>query len=299
MGMCRIEHMQMLLKNGQTRTLRKGGQNMGQSINLKSMQMVLLILSLTTISVCSTATEPELRSQQLFPIKLQAGVLLIYHGPSDSLTIEGPAVVDWKWDDGELYMTSGAGSVRVRPLRAFPHQPMTPEMIAQAQAHFTSVPFIEERLARIPNPTDEEWADAYTAWLNAKSSFIRQLQIAYRDDGRADRAAVAEELLARINAHELVVPGSAKLAPVPDPRSTGRDIWVAYKGVPPKSNGSPDMWVIMLRADYHDPVPLPSRISREAALNLHHAVYLATENRDKPTFIDLSTGLTIRPRNWR
>jgi hypothetical protein len=272
---------------------------MDQCINHKSLLRVLLILSLTAISVCSAATGPELRTQQLFPIELQSGDLLIYHGPSDSLTVEGPAFVEWKWDDGELFLTSGGGFARVRPLKAFPHQPMTPEMITRARARYTNVPFIKERLTGVSDPADQEWAAAYTDWLDAISSFMRQQQVAYRDDARADRSVVTEELLARINTHDLVVPGSAVIAPVPDPRCTGRDVWVAYKGIPPKSNGSPNREVIMLRADYRDPTPPPSRISREAALNLHHAIYLATENRDKPTFIDLSTGLTIRPRNRR
>jgi len=132
---------------------------------------------------CSdSSTGPQ--DSEFYPIELLTGDILLYEGPTDSLTFTGPAEVYWRWKSGELFMAGQGGSVRVRPLEQFPSEPMTPEMIAQARAHFTDVPFIEELLAGIPDPSDEEWATAYIAWLDTISAFHRQICITYRDDPR-------------------------------------------------------------------------------------------------------------------
>ncbi len=263
---------------------------------IRHMLILSLITGLGLVIILSLGCSGLLtgpRDSEFYPIEIDDGDLLIYEGPGDSLTITGPAMVYWYWERGELFMAYRAGIVRIRPLEQWPPATMTPEMIARAQARYTDVPYIEDLLAGIPDPSDEEWAVAYVAWLDAMSAFERQIKIDYRDDPRPDRTLVAQELLDQINQHELVVPGSAELADPQVPDDPTRFIWLVYKGVPPHDNGTPDMQVIVLLVNYQDPSPPATVISREDALWLHDLIdrfFLASPG---PLLIDLSTGLTV------
>jgi len=59
--------------------------------------------------------------------------------------------------------------------------------LLQLQSIFVSVPFIDEWLEGIEEPTNEEWAEAYEAWSEALSTFEYDLKVQYRDDEREDR----------------------------------------------------------------------------------------------------------------
>jgi hypothetical protein len=260
-----------------------------RNISITALIVGLGLMILLSLGCSDSMTGPG--DSEFYPIEIDDGDLLIYEGPSDSLTITGPARVYWYWVRGILFMAHGVDIVRVRPLRPFPSEPMTPEMIALAQARYTDVPFIEELLAGIPDPSDEEWATAYVAWLDTMSAFERQIMIDYRDDPRPDRTLVAQDLLDQINQHELVVPGSAELADPPVPEDPTRFIWLVYKGVPPHDNGTPDMQVIILTMYYQDPSPPATTISREDALWLHDFIDLLYEANVLPMLIDLSTGV--------
>lgn len=236
---------------------------------------------------------PELRIMQFFPIELNAGDHLVYNGPNDSLTVEGPAVLNWIWESGSLFCESSVGSIRVRPLEEFTSQPMTPEMIERARGHFLSVPFIKEQLAGIDNPTNEIWATAYQEWLSSIRSLERSHKLSFQNSNSFNQTAVAAAIAVELNNNNLVVPGSATVADPGDPNSDDRDIWLTYMGVPPHEDGTPDQWVIMLRTNFQEHQTPASSISREDALRLHHAIYIALESSSSPLLVDLSAGVSI------
>lgn len=250
---------------------------------------VLLLTGLIEIVGCTHDPEPTV--DELFSFDLSAGDQLIYQGPYHGLTIIGPDTVNWDWADGELFIGNKMATVRVRPLEPFPHEEMTEEMILRARAYFVSVPFIDEWLEGNPDPSNEEWAVAYEAWLEAKSEFVTSLKIQYRDDDREDRTLVASELVEQANNHELVVAGSATFGCL----DWGEDrcLWIAFRGVPPHEDGSLEQQFIGLERYWQEPAPLPTSISRNEAKKIHDAVKLLFDSSVGPLLIDMSTGFIV------
>ncbi len=237
---------------------------------------------------------PELRNNQLFPIQLESGDHFIFFGLADSLSITGPAVLEWNWSDGELFCSSGNHSVRVRPLEEKPSQPMTAEMLRNARSRYTDVPYIKDFLKGIDQPTDHQWATAFKAWTSEIQTLMQSKQNDYLDSGLLNPSDAARTIVSELNQHELVSPGSAVLANQEDPNSDSQNIWLHFKGVPPSESGKIIKWIIELSPTIDNKSTLPSSISRKSALQIHHAIFSLLEKSSNPLLINLSNGELIK-----
>ncbi len=265
--------------------------------NYKTFYSVFVAIILTSLIFgCSNSpTDPEPQVDEFFTCALDTGDFLIYQGPTHGLTIAGPDTVHWSWVAGGLFMGNSLATVRVRPLMPFPHEDMTEERIIEARARYVNVPFIDEWLEGNPDPTNEEWAEAYQAWFAARAEFTLNLRRQYRDDDREDRVLVVSELAEQANTHDLIVPDSVWFTPEEDNGSGMFDLWMVLKGMPLSPDGTPDEVILMLRPYWDEPEPSPtfSPISREYALDFHHGVNRLFESSAGPLLVDLSNGLSI------
>ena len=262
--------------------------------NYKKQWMLAGLFLLLSIGGCSDSTDaPVLEDNPFFSFELNAGDLLIYQGPNHGLTIEGPDTVNWNWIDGDLFMGNELATVRVRPLIAWPHEEMSEGTILQFRSIFISVPFIDEWLEGIEEPTNEEWAEAFEAWMEAQSTFAYALKVQYRDDEREDRLLVVSEIAEQANNHELIVPGSVRFSPLEDNGTGSFDLYMVSRGWPTHENGTPDESILLLRMDFQEPSPLPTEISEHDALILHSGVHMLFEASAGPLLIDLSNGYRI------
>ena len=277
--------------------LRFGRKKMQRS-NQCLMVLVVTGLSLFILPEITSANpvKEELRANKFFPIELDTGDLLAYQGPNHGLTINGPATVEWLWEDGELFMKTTTETVRIRPLEKFPHEEMTEEMIAILKASHDDVPFIDNYLLGNTNPSDQEWAEAFEAWGNACSVFTDDLKTQFKND-RRDISVVASDLKKRANLHDLVVAGSARAEWLPDEKQI--DLWLVLKGMPNHPDGTPDEVILILNRDRHEPAPLPTRITRKDALVLHHGINTLFESSKGPLVIKLGKGLFVSTSEGR
>ena len=247
---------------------------------------------------CAKPVGPELRANQFFPFELAEGDQLVYQAPSGAVVVEGPATVKWEWINGELFLESESGRIRVRPLEEFPHEEMTEQMIASARSIYENVPFIEEYLAGNPSPTDQEWASAYTAWLDACGEFSTSLKNQFKNDAR-ETATVVLDIADLANQHELVVPGTVEIVEAAGTSDGVASLLMAYKGMPLNEDGSYDKVILDLSRDWHEPTALPIGISREDALLFHHGINTLFESSSGPLFIDISQGLSVSTSRGR
>jgi len=246
---------------------------------------------------CAKPVGPELRANLFFPIELADGDQLVHETSSGSVIVEGPTTVEWEWVDGELFMEGSFGRTRVRPLEARSHEEMTEEMIIDARSRYSGVPFIVDCLKDIPSPTNQEWATAYEAWFDARAAFVAGLQSQFKNDGR-DMEAVVLDLAAQANQHLLVVPGSVRIHHV-EGDSHACTLFIRLRGVPLLPDGSLPETELVLDRNWEDSLSLPTEISKEDALILHHGINALYENSEGPLFIDLSRGLSISTSKGR
>jgi len=246
---------------------------------------------------CAKPVGPELRTNQFFPIELAQGDQLVYQAPNGSVVVEGPATIEWEWADGELFMVGTFGKIRVRPLEEFPHQEMTDEMIIRARARYSDVPFIVDYLEGNPSPTNQEWAVAYEAWFAARAEFVAGMQMQYKNDYRSVEM-IAAEYSAQANQHPLVVPGSVR-AHYAENDSESVTLFICLRGVPLHPDGSLPETELILDRNWHNPQALPTEISKEDALVLHHGINALFESSEGPLYVNLSTGLSISTKEGR
>lgn len=268
---------------------------MNPNKNLRgAMMLVILVLVTTFLSAgCAGATEPELHSEIFFGYELQSGQTFICERPSTSFRLEAGAWLDWSYDavNGALVLTTAQGIADILPLEEFPHQLMTQEMIDRARTAFTDVPFIDEQLSGTPNPTDEQWAEAYHSWLGEIQSFARSKKLQYKNDVRTSRTALALSIVADFQANSLVADNGVRMIE-PEADDTGRTLWVKYEGFTPHGDGFIVELEVALSMNYQDPLPLAERVSREEALGFFQGLYQVFES-GMPVTVDVSTGLIV------
>lgn len=246
---------------------------------------------------CAKPVGPELRTNQFFPIELAQGDQFVYQAPNGSVVVDGPATVEWEWADGELFMVGSFGKIRVRPLEELPHEAMTDEMIVRARDRYSDVPFIVDDLKDSPNPTNQEWATAYEAWFAARASFVAGLQLQFKNDGR-NVEMIAADYSAQANQHPLVVPGSVRVH-YAENDSESVTLFICLRGVPLHPDGSLPETELVLDRNWADPQALPTEISKDDALVLHHGVNALFESSEGPLYVDLSKGLSISTNKGR
>lgn len=246
---------------------------------------------------CAKPVGPELRANQLFPIELSQGDQLVYQAPSGSVVVDGPATIEWEWADGELFMVGAFGKIRVRPLEEFPHEEMTEEMIVRARDRYSEVPFIVDFLEGNSNPTNQEWATAYETWLDACAEFATSLKLQFKSDNRSMYTAT-QDIAAQANQHPLVVPGSVWVH-VAENDTDSATLFIRLRGVPLHPDGTIPETELILDRTWEDPQALPTKISNDDALVLHHGINALFESSEGPLYVDLSTGLSISTNKGR
>lgn len=262
-----------------------------------SYRVVCLVCAHFLLASSASATEPQLRKDSLFAFDLQPEQTILYTSPTQSLRITGPAEVSWAWKDGKLSITSAAGTAQVRPVESFPSAAMTDAMILRAQQRYSKVPRIAEILGANAAPSLREWAAAYSQWLEE----IEQAESALRDDYAAHAGFDKDTLVAGIAtsyaSHPLVAPGRTRVS-VSEEDSPNRDLWVVYQGIPDHPDGTPDEWLIQLRAADAPPAAPRTWFGQDEALALHHLAYIAAAT-GRPFTLDLSRGERLTTGNRR
>jgi hypothetical protein len=271
-------------------------------VNLKENTMkrypevlVGIIFFTVALNGCGDTTEPEQRINQFFDIELKPGDVLSYRDANSSLVAEGPEVVMWEYSPGELFMMTSSGRVRVRPIgEQAPVEP-TPEQISMARNYYTDVPFINEYLDDVEDPSDEQWYEAYVAWLDAMAQVRSDLREQYWSDSRPNRAALALELASTLDNHVLVKSGTVSVSTADQPFTTNQIIWLQWQGVPDNADGTPHLWFIVLTSNTGGSGGSSNdTITQEEALGLHHDIYrLFLASADRPLRVDISTGLHV------
>ncbi|MCP4145993.1 MAG: hypothetical protein GY752_12030 [bacterium] len=264
---------------------------------LKATLFLVLGILLWSGLCCAKPMGPELRADQFFPFELAEGDKLVYQALGESVIVEGPATVRWEWVDGELFMESTSGRTCVRPLEELPHVEMTEQMIVRARTRYSDVPFIVDCLQGTPNPTNREWANAYESWLEATAEFATNFKTQFKNDSR-DAQLVITELATLANQHDLVVPGSVKIH-YADGDFQSATLFIRLRGVPLHPDGSIPETELVLNQNWQEPRPIPTDISRDDALILHHGLNALYESSTGPLFIDLSKGLSISTSKGR
>ncbi len=245
------------------------------------------ILILFSFGCSDSTTDPTTPENDFYSFDLGEGDVLKYQSHNHGLTIEGPDTVHWNWVDGRFFMGNDLATVMVRPLIPAPNEGLTEEMITLARSIYTDVPFIDDLLEGNPDPTNEEWGEAYSAWLDAISELTNGIIEQFFNDEREDRLLVLAELVEVLNNHDLVVPDSANYFPNEETSNGRYSILVTFKGLPH------EIYILVGQ----EPVPaMPISISKEDAAWLHHFVQSLYDLSSVPVTVDLSTGIMFTNR---